>query len=154
MAMMHVCISPESILGSKHVYRYTWLSCQKPCLTLVYYSERYLADGLPSTYLFIYCFTDTHAKIVGHKIDRIIYETNVTAIYGGMICQLAVKLHVTFDEYVFVTMYKNYYYSLSHRYSWQVNNEKIVSGGFKNSLMFYPHDLYIQGIEITTLIYS
>jgi len=38
MAMMHVCISPESIPGSKHVYWYTWLSYQKPCLTLVYYS--------------------------------------------------------------------------------------------------------------------
>jgi len=41
----------------------------------------------------------------GYKIDRIIYETNVTAIYGGMICQLAVKLHgnlwwICFCDYI------------------------------------------------------
>jgi len=46
---------------------------------------------------------------VGYKIDRIIYETNVIAIYGGMICQLFVKLHgnlwrICFHDYIYITI--------------------------------------------------
>jgi len=53
------------------------------------------------TYLSLYF----RIKIVGYKIDRIIYETNVTAIYGGMIYQLAVKLYgslwqICFRDYI------------------------------------------------------
>jgi len=56
-----------------------------------------------------------NCKIVDYKIYRIIYETNVTAIYGDMICQLAVKLYgnlwrICFRDYI----YKNYYYLPSH----------------------------------------
>jgi len=75
MAMMHACISPESIPGSKHVVLvHMAISCQKPYLTLVYYSASTVfpiyvlskdSNSLAAwqhlfIYLFIYC---SHAEL-------------------------------------------------------------------------------------------
>jgi len=121
MVMMHVCISSESIPRSKHVYWYTWLSCQKPCLTLVYYSANTVfllyvtskdsnslaACWVASIYLLLhrYICRITYARLCGTKFIELSMRKNVTAIYGGMICQLAVKLHgnlwqICFCDYI------------------------------------------------------